>query len=699
MILGTAAYMSPEQAAAKSVDKRSDLWAFGVVLYEMLTGRQAFKGETVSHVIAAVLKDDPDWNALPSDTPPSIDRLLRRCLEKDRKRRLADAADARLELEDVHAPAVIAKVSQGSRVLPWAAAAAAIAVAAFMLWNSPSAMPQPSARLSMVLPPNEEITTAPVITRDGRTVAFVTKAGAADTQLYLRDLNSFEARAVAGSSGAMQPFFSPDGKWVAFFAQGQLQKVEVAGGAPIRLAEAPIAYGGTWSDDNTLIYTPSLGAGLWRIPAGGGTPESLTKPDGAAKGYGHTYPASLPGGRHVLFTVWGQNQGTAVLSLETREWQLILPRKTFGSAIFEPIDGSVGRLLIVDQSAGVRVAPFDAAKPAPTSAEGSILDNVYYDVENEARAWLAVSHTGTAVYSPADPAKFSLVWVDRDGQHSALGQDQDVYREAALSPDGTKAVVRQRSDLWIHDLQRGTRSRFTSGSETAGTTPAGTTTSSMLALWNRDGTKILFSSNRGGDWDIYAQAADGSTPAVPLLPRPFDQFPESVLADGTLLFRELHPKTGRDLLTLSRDGTVTPLRVTPANETEGQFSPAAADGQVSFAYSSDESGRYEIYVQAYPGGANRMPVSTGGGSLPRWSRDGKELFYITGDAVMAVARRPDGTFGAPQRLFDRANYFLRIYSSYDVSPDGKRFLMIRRDAGSVPRQLNVMLNWGAEMKK
>lgn len=172
----------------------------------------------------------------------------------------------------------------------------------------------------------------------------------------------------------------------------------------------------------------------------------------------------------------------------------------------------------------------------------------------------------------------------------------------------------------------------------------------MLPLWNRDGTKILFSSNRGGNWDIYAQAADGSRPAVPLLPRPFDQFPESVLADGTLLFRELHAKTGRDLLTLSRDGTVTPLRVTPANETEGQFSPAADGGQVSLAYSSDESGRYEIYVQAYPGGANRMPVSTGGGSLPRWSRDGKELFYITGDAVMAVARRPDGTFGAPQRL-------------------------------------------------
>jgi eukaryotic-like serine/threonine-protein kinase len=279
--------------------------------------------------------------------------------------------------------------------------------------------------------------------------------------------------------------------------------------------------------------------------------------------------------------------------------------------------------------------------------------------------------------------------VERDGKIESLAKDQDVYREASLSPDGAKAVVRHGLDLWIHDLQRGTRSRLTSG------------TIDISPLWSSDGTRIIFASNRGGDWDIYSQAADGSRPAEVLLKRAFDQFPYSVLRDGTLLYREIHPKTGQDLWTLSPDGKTSPLRVTAFNETNGQFSPdppsGATGGSRWVAYSSDESGRSEIYVQRYPGGANKLAVSNGGGILPRWSRDGKELFYITGDAVVAVAVRPDGSFGAPRRLFDRSNFLLNFrYRSYDVSPDGKRFLMIQRDPGSVPRQLNVILNWSPQ---
>ncbi len=261
----------------------------------------------------------------------------------------------------------------------------------------------------------------------------------------------------------------------------------------------------------------------------------------------------------------------------------------------------------------------------------------------------------------------------------------------SLSPDGAKAIVRHGLDLWIHDLQRGTRSPLTPGNA-----------SNILPLWSRDGTRIIYASNRGGDWDIYSQPADGSRPAEALLKRPNDQFPSSISADGTLLYHEIHPKTGRDLWTLSPDGKTSPLRVTPFNETEGQFSPGASSGSAGAArwvvYSSDESGRSEIYVQSYPGGANRIPVSTGGGILPKWSRDGKELFYVTGDAVVSVAIRPDGSFGAPHRLFDRSNFLLNYrFKSYDVSPDGKRFLMIQRDPGSVPRQLNVILNWSDEL--
>ncbi|MDP3718718.1 MAG: protein kinase [Acidobacteriota bacterium] len=691
MILGTAAYMSPEQARGKGVDKRADIWAFGAVLFEMLTGQRAFAADDLSMTLAAVMLKDPAWAAVPPATSPGVQQLLRRCLVKDPRQRIRDMGDVRLALEGESdlAPAPDYRYRQRS-ALAWASVATAVvavAVAALVLWNQPRAAQQASARLTIALPLGHEITTAPAITRDGRTVAYVTQQGTEDSQLYLRDLNSFDARPVSGSTGAKQPFFSPDGKWVAFFAQGQLQKVEVAGGAPIRLAAAPIAFGGTWTEDNTIIYTPSLGSGLWRIPSSGGSPESVTTPDGAAKGYAHTFPASLPGGS-LLFAVWGQSEGGAVLARDSRQWQLILPSTTGAPPIFEALNGSMGRLLVADQAAGIRAAPFDAARPARTSADASVLANVHYDVENETRGWLAVSETGTAVYAPGDPAKVSLVWVDREGKIDALGQDQDAYREASLSPDGTQAVVRHGRDLWVHDLRRGTRSRLTSGDD-----------SNVYPMWSRDGTRIMFASNRGGDWDIYAQRADGSQPAEALLKRPSDQFPASLSADGTLLFIELAPTTGRDLWTLSPDGRVTALRVTAANEAAGQFSPGGTGSQVWLAYESDESGRSEVYVQPYPGGTNRIPVSTGGGFLPTWSRDGKELIYVTGDAMVAVSMRPDGSFGVPRRLFDRANYFLRYSSSYDVSLDGKRFLMIRRDPGSVPRQLNVILNWTEGSKK
>jgi eukaryotic-like serine/threonine-protein kinase len=684
-IMGTAAYMSPEQASGKPVDRRADIWSFGVVLWEMLTGKRLFEGETISHILAAVLTQNQDLRQV----PVKARRLLESCLQKDAKQRLQAMGDWRLLVEET--PRETAPASRSR--LPWIVAAGlaliAAASVAFALWNRPAAVQKTSARLTIPLPPGQEITSYPAITRDGRTVAYVTQQGTDDSQLYLRDLNSFETRAVTGASGAKQPFFSPDGKWVAFFAQGQLQKAEVAGGAPIRIAEAAYPFGGTWNEDNTIIYDGSVGSGLMRIPASGGTPESLTKSDGAAKGYNHVYPQALPGGRSILFTIWGQSQGGAVLALDSGRWETVLPQTTFAAPIFDAAGGSTGRLLIVDQSAGIKAAPFDPAHPARASADTSVLANVYYDVETESRGWLAISNTGTAVYATGNPAKTSLVWVDRDGKIESLAKDQDVYREASLSPDGAKAVVRHGLDLWIHDLQRGTRSRLTSG------------TIDISPLWSSDGTRIIFASNRGGDWDVYSQPADGSRPAEALLKRPYDQFPFSVLSDGTVLYREIHPKTGNDLWTVSPEGKTSPLRVTPFNETNGQFSPDASSGPGGgshwVAYSSDESGRSEIYVQRYPGGANRIAVSNGGGILPRWSRDGKELFYITGDAVVAVAVRPDGSFGAPRRLFDRSNFLLNFrYQSYDVSPDGKRFLMIQRDPGSVPRQLNVILNWSPQ---
>jgi Tol biopolymer transport system component len=470
---------------------------------------------------------------------------------------------------------------------------------------------------------------------------------------------------------------------VAFFAQGQLQKAEVAGGAPIRIVQAPYAFGGTWTEDNTIIYSSGLGSGLLRIAASGGTPESLTRPDAAAKGYAHVFPQALPGGRSVLFTVWGQTPGYAVLSLDSGNWELVSPSqaKSFAVATFDAAIGSPGRLLLVDQTAGIRFAPFDPAHPAPTSAEGSVLQGVYYDVDTESQGWLAVSNAGPAVYAAGNPARSSLVWVDREGRAESLGSDQAAYRETSLSPDGSKAIVRHGLDLWIHDVRRGTRSPLTTSGIGSNNRP----------LWSRDGLRVIFASNRGGDWDIHSQPADGTRPAEPLLKREGDQFPYSILADGTLLYTEIRPTSGRDLWILTPDGKTTPLRVTPFNEWAAEFSPGVPRW---VAYASDESGRSEIYVQSYPGGERRVPVSTDGGILPMWSPDGQELVYVTGDAMVAVPIRPDGSIGATRRLFDRSTYlFNDRFHSYSVSPDCKRFLMIRRDPDAVPRQLNVILDW------
>ena len=585
-----------------------------------------------------------------------LEFIVGKCLAKDRDDRPASAQEVARELRTLgekpksERSTVLRTASMAAGSLTamatsqtgnptrswlWPAIAAALAVVAVVLAAIAFRGEAGPAitRLSIALPPGQEITSSPAISDDGRIIAYAAQQGTDEPQLYLRRLDSFEARAVAGSSGAAQPFFSPDGKWVAFFAEGQLRKVEVAGGTPISLAEAAVPFGGTWHQDDTIIYAASLGSGLLRVPASGGTPESFTKPDGAAEGYAHVYPQVLPGGQSVLFTIWGQTQGAAVLSLDSGQWRMVLPSTTFAAPIFDGAGGSTGRLLVIDQAAGIRTAPFDAAHPTRTSADTSVLADVYHDVGND-RGWLAVSKTGAAVYAPANPAKSSLVWVDQEGTTESLGVDQDVYQEVRLSPDGIKAAVRQGLDLWIHDLQRGTRSRLT---------PANTF--SVMPRWSSDGTRIIFASNRGGDWDIYSQPTDGSGPAEALLSRPYDQFPTSVSADGTVLYQEINPKTGIDLWTLSPDGLsqermTSPFRVTPFNEEGGEVSPGPEGGPRWVAYTSNESGRSEIYVQSYPSGGNRTPVSTGGGSLPRWSRDGRDLFYITGDTVAAVAIRP-----------------------------------------------------------
>ena len=605
--MGTTFYMSPEQTEGSGTDHRTDIWALGVVLYEMVTGQRPFRGDYDKAIMYSILNEDPEpMTALRTAVPMQLEDYVGKCLAKSRENRYQHAGDIEVDLRSLaeklkSGPPTVIPTTEPAPAIPkatttnvsssqasawlWPAAAVTLAIALAFITLRPEPAPTP-VHLSISLPPGQEITSSPAISDDGQIIAYTAQQGADEPQLYLRRFDSFEARPVPGASGAAQPFFSPDGKWVAFFAQGQLQKAEVAGGTPIPLSEAAQPFGGTWNQDDTIIYTASLVSGLLRIATSGGTPEALTNPNGAAEGYGHVFPQVLPGGRSVLFTIWGQTQGSAVLSLDSGEWEMVLPSTTWASAIFDASGGSTGRLLAIDHAAGIRAAPFDVANPAPTSADNSVLADVYYDVESEARGWLAVSKTGTAVYAPGNPARSSLVWVDQQGDTESLDAEQGVYREVALSPDGSQAAVRQATDLWIHDLQRGTRSRLT---------PANTF--NFSPRWSSDGARIIFASNRGGNWDIYSQPVDGSRPAEALLTRPYTQTPSSVLADGTVFFSEINPQTGFDLWTFSPGGpsqerVAAPFRVTPFNERMA----GVAAGWIT--YSSNESGRSEIYVQS-----------------------------------------------------------------------------------------------------
>jgi serine/threonine protein kinase len=681
VILGTAAYMSPEQAKGKSIDKRADIWAFGCILYECLTGKKAFEGETVTETLAGILRGVPDWKSLPTSTPQNIRFVLRRCLEKEKNRRFRDAADVQIEIEEARN---IESATIQKHVLkqPIVGVLALIAIAAlvYAVWKQPTATYDRTARLSIPLPPGEEITDAPAISPDGQTIAYVSQKGMDEPQLYLRDLNSFESKLVEGSSGAEQPFFSPDGRRIAFFSQGQLLKSEVKGGAPTRICDVVGSLGGTWNEDNTIVYSSD---GLLRISAEGGEPELLTKPDGASHGYAHVWPQSLPGKHNILFNVWSWDEeigGNAILTLDSNQWRFIRPGMVGGYFCSEL--NTSGYILFVDPySSSIRATRFDPEKSSLENTDSSVLNEVFFSSSN-AKSYLAVSKNGTAVYAQGNPNKKSLMWVDRDGKIEPLSEKQAQYRALNISPDGSQVLVDQGYEIWMYDVERpGIGRRITSPRKGGNTDP----------IWSYDGSKLYFSSSREGNWDIYVKTAEGSLAPEVLLERPGNQFPTSTAPDGSVLFYEFSTTTGSDIWAWLPDSEVTQVHVTEFNE----LNPVVSPNGKWIAYNSDETGRFEVYIQDYPEGKKTpIPVSTSGGWLPKWSHD-DELFYRARDAMMAVTIGPDGSnTSKPRRLFDAEDYDL-----YDISPDGKRFLMIRRDPGSVPNQLNVILNWTEELQR
>ena len=693
VILGTAAYMAPEQAKAKAVDKRADVWAFGVVLYEMLTGRGLFIAETIPETLAHVMTREADLTTLPAGTPERVRRLIARCLVKDPKHRLRDIGDARLMLDEKdELPPVAAPAARRRAWIPWLVAAVVGIAAAAAAWASkptPQGTSTPLLRLSIALPPGHQVTTVPAISPDGNIIAYAAGRTPATSQLYLRALDDFVPRAVASSAEAQNPFFSPDGRSVAYFAGGKLRRAAVTGGAAIDITPSATSWGGTWTDDGRIVYVSSLNGGLWRVPAEGGLPEQLTKPDGGAAGYAHVFPRRLPGTDDVLFAFWGQTFYMARLSMRTRTWEEITPSaRTAVVATATAATGiyaASGHVIVNDGAGGVRAAPWRTTVTTTVNPEAVVLENIYWSLGTE-RPWIDVSDSGAAVYVPGNPSNRHVVWVDRQGQVTQLSSEAEQINQATVSRDGRRVTYSAKSAQWVVDLATGARTRIVSDLRTwhGGSLPGD--------------NRVVVSSNKDGDWDLYTVSSSAGGGLTPLLKKPFAQHPQDVAPDGSVIYLERHPLSGSDLWVLAPDGRASPLVATPFNESSARVS---ADGRY-VAYASDESGRNEVYAIPLSGGGERVTVSVDGGTGPVWSRNGQELFYRNRDDLLSVrvtGTTPALVLGGRRKVIDLSPFDAGYFHEFDVSADGQQFLVIRSDPSSRPVRLDVIVNWFDELIK
>jgi len=704
MIIGTAAYMAPEQARGRAVDRRADIWAFGVVLYEMLAGRRAFEGDDISVTLASVIKDDVDWAALPADLPPPIRRLLRRCLEKDPRRRLSAIGDARLELDEhepAAQPAAVAPAppppSLVARVWPVAAAIVLTAAAAALLWpSSPSATGETATRTAVLPPPGEELypdSTGVAISPDGTMVAFVVgNVTQTDTQLWVRSLDSIAARRLDDAAGAVLPFWSPDSRRIGFFTSSKLKTIAASGGRAETLADAPGARGAAWGPSNTIIYAPDFGGPLYRISASGGTPAPVTVLDPARKEVGHRFPAFLPDGEHFLFAALPGKAG----KFDIFAGSIANDSRTFiGSMESAPVYAEPGWLLFARQ--GVLVAqPFDARSrtltgdPVPLEDEpSSILDPATSFTAGRATS---VSNTGSLAYFSSPSVNTTATWYNTNGQSTGtLDLPAGHYETAVISPDGTRAIfVRStspsESTLWLVDLARGGATPFSTG-RGRNDTP----------VWSPDGKRVAFAADRDGPQQIYVKTVDDGAPEQPLSRTevPF-KGPSSWSPDNQwVVITQLDPETAQNIWLLpSSGGEMKPFVRGSGRDNGGPVSP---DGRW-MAYASDETGRFELYLQSFPEPGRRIQVSQQGASLGWWASDGRQLSFLGAD--LHTLWRVDVEPGAAARVSipRQIAKFPPSIVWMDAMPDRQRFLAIapeRTGIGSV----TVVQHWLASLDK
>ena len=681
-ILGTAAYMSPEQARGNAVDKRTDLWAFGCVLYELLTGKRAFEGEDTTDILASIVKAEPDWLALPTATPTQVRALLKRCLQKDRAQRMQAAGDARIEIQEaLTAPkdAAAPKAMPAPRsTLPWAVAAALAIIATVVLlgWRRSSrpAELKPLVHMDVDLGPDVSLDSSrgadAILSPDGTRMVYVSQG-----KLFTRKLDQPKATELAGTGGAYAPFFSPDGQWVAFFAGGALKKLSVEGGAPVVLCDAPNGNGGSWGEDGNIIAALNANTGLSRIPSAGGTPTPVT--EAAQGGLNQAWPQILPGGEAVLFTS-GASVGyynvadIEIISLKDRRRKTLLRGGTFGRYL--PTSNGAGHLMYINNGTLFAVA-FDLNALEVRGTPVPLLEQVAYNLQFGS-AQFDFSQTGMLLYQSGGTAgsgQVTVQWLDTEGKTQPLLAKPGLYTRPRLSPDGQRLALDipdgLSRDVWIYEWQRDTMTRLTFDAGAGAVAP----------VWSPDGRYIVF-QGKGG---IFWTRSDGAGKPQPLTQSKDLQVPFSYTLDGERLsFDEPKADGRRAVWTIPMESDGVGLRGRKPelflqdsfDDRHPMFSP---DGRW-LAYSSNESGTYEVYVRAFPDKGGKWQISNGGGAFPVWSHNGRELFFRTGDnriMVAAYAVKGDSFVPDKPRVWSEkplADFGIIGTASYDLAPDGKR---------------------------